>query len=105
MSDWLKVCEKLPEPDQLVIIFVPDGDPTRLIAKWDARNKTFDSSEGWFYQKEVTHWLPLQAAPKIVEDEPEELTCNACNDSGEGMAPDSRCDHCSPKRKRFYNEP
>lgn len=39
-------------------------------------------------------------------DEDEDELCSFCDGSGEGYAPDSRCQYCSPttKKEKYYDK-
>lgn len=103
-SGWIRVNDKLPSPDQLVVVFDPENHPTVWPAKWDADTKTFYSDGGWFEHDEVTHWMPFPEWPDIEEVEDDEPHCHSCQDTGIGTnGPDSKCYEC-PK-KGGHDEP
>lgn len=61
---WISVEDRLPEDCTFVAIFDPenDGMPVRT-AHWLAGSRTFESEYGWLAWDEVSHWMPLPAAP------------------------------------------
>jgi hypothetical protein len=66
--NWIDVKDGYPTKDgMLVVVFDPQNHPTVWPAKWDAKNRTFDSNGGWFERDEVTHWMPLPPPPKSKE--------------------------------------
>jgi len=63
--NWIDIKDGYPEEDgMLVVVFDPYNHPLVWPARWDARNKAFDSNGGWFEKDEVTHWMPLPPPPK-----------------------------------------
>jgi hypothetical protein len=64
LPGWISVDERLPEDTAFVAIFDPEneGMPVRT-AQWLGGSCTFESEMGWLAKDEVTHWMPLPAAP------------------------------------------
>lgn len=57
MSKWISVKDKLPENDNLIVVFY-QGD--YVIAYYHPSAKAFDSFDyGWLEDEGVTHWFPL----------------------------------------------
>jgi len=61
---WVSVEDRLPEDTAVVAIFDPENDalPVRT-ALWLAGSCTFESEQGWLAKDEISHWMPLPAAP------------------------------------------
>jgi hypothetical protein len=63
-----------PAAGQRVVVLVkPDDDMDCDMwpAKWDAEIGAFSAGYGWFTPDEVTHWMPLPAAPMPAPQEKE----------------------------------
>jgi hypothetical protein len=116
MSDWISVDVELPEPGVEVLINGSEGveiasysagegdqvdqpghDPGFIGYKYAMPGRSWGTvSCMQFPQGQPTHWMPLPDAPEI-EDDSDTYSCLACLDTGEGIAPDSRCPHCPKK--------
>jgi hypothetical protein len=71
-SQWISVSERLPEDDQMVVVYDPDNTILKVWpAQWDAENQAFTAgshkSAGWFEKDEVTHWMPLPKPPAAID--------------------------------------
>jgi len=54
MSEWISVEDELPAEGQMVVAFHNHGDSTGWTTYcWDR----------WWKMNDVTHWMPLPAAP------------------------------------------
>lgn len=64
MPRWLSTADSMPSEDgALLVVFDPSNSPTIWTAVWNKEHACFDSHGGWFERNEVTHWMPLPAAP------------------------------------------
>ena len=72
---WISVKDRLPEEDIAVLVYgqvlndPPDVIGVRRRYKGDQEWKyTWESEDGFIYREDdVTHWMPLPAAPKEEE--------------------------------------
>ena len=72
MTEWIDVRKEIPEECEPVLIYHHiykdiavaelEYDMNRIPLKWHIRD-LFNHSESVFYD-DVTHWMPLPAAPK-----------------------------------------
>ena len=64
MPRWISVEEKLPEPKEVVALYIRCGDVSFIRTGWRMGNGLFicpnDSLSGY----EVTHWMPIPQPPK-----------------------------------------
>jgi hypothetical protein len=72
-AGWVSVDERVPAKDEPVLVFSPDGAMGVSIDEWCTYHEspvswssaTFITGEGWANHEfeQVTHWMPLPAAP------------------------------------------
>jgi hypothetical protein len=58
MSEWISVNDRLPEKNQLVLIYAPDTDQLKI------RIGLFDKEINIYHNLGITHWQPLPEPPK-----------------------------------------
>lgn len=65
-SNWIKVADRLPEPENWAIVFA--NDHVNMMWYGLSNNGTMK----WFYQGDIaksymrpTHWMPIPQPPKI----------------------------------------
>jgi hypothetical protein len=65
-QQWISVKERLPEIGEWVLINGPEVcqriEPPS--ASWKAEYAWNTDHESFYYPKDITHWMPLPAAPK-----------------------------------------
>lgn len=75
MSDWISVNDRLPEMNQVVMVYVPEFDGFEIqLSEWveyyeapvSFSTETIKTGEGWADHDfdEVSHWQPLPEPPK-----------------------------------------
>lgn len=70
-SPWIRVKERLPEPDKEVLLY--DKNSIRhYVIGWLRRNKGYNKgmwalSNGWVEDKDITHWMPIPSFDEILE--------------------------------------
>ena len=69
---WVCTRERLPEADGMAVAVRAPGAMQADVwpATWRADTQNFDAALGWFEVSEVTHWMPLPAAPTLPEATP-----------------------------------
>lgn len=65
MSEWIKISELLPGDAQLVLFRLKDRPETEKGIHL-AGCRTFETEYccEWYHYEDVTHWMPLPAAPE-----------------------------------------
>lgn len=58
MNEWISVKDRLPEKNQLILIYAPDADQLKI------RIGLFDREINTYHNLGITHWQPLPEPPK-----------------------------------------
>jgi len=70
VSAWIACSERLPEPDEWVLVFVPSygkyGDPPVAVGTYS--EPFWYSDDEYLMHSAVTHWQPLPEAPCNVKN-------------------------------------
>lgn len=62
---WIPVTERLPGDAQFVLCFMRDEYLTPFRAlRWSSADWRWDDGREWYYEQDVTHWMPLPEPPK-----------------------------------------
>lgn len=75
MGDWVAVSERLPEPNQKVLAYVPKRTDAGtqflsgfVVVTWRPPEMTwhglFYGPKHWYEVGSVSHWMPLPESPK-----------------------------------------
>ena len=66
-SKWIPVTERLPEEFVSVIVCIPCEHPLPMVKEAYLANGCWATKCAIFFDKDVTHWMPLPNPPKEVE--------------------------------------
>lgn len=66
MAEWVSVKDRMPRYNQHVLTFSPNMAMPIIVGEYYGYWGEDDDEwyEGWSYNREVTHWMPLPEPPK-----------------------------------------